>query len=89
MGDKWFNLLQACMIVGTFVWFIAISSEDVEQLREKVETVSKQQYDREDKLVNILVRINETLQDSKVDRAVIHKDIERNTARIDKLENWP
>jgi hypothetical protein len=96
MGDKWFNLLQACIIVGGLVWYVAVSSSNNKFLSQKVDTVIANQVIRveklavrDDKLVKVIEGLNTSSIDNSVDIRILSKDVANNTYRIDRIENNP
>jgi hypothetical protein len=96
MGDKWFNLLQACVIVGGLVWYVAVSSSNTKFLSQKVDTVIANQgirFDklavRDDKLVKVIEGLHTSTIDNSVDIRILSKDVSNNTYRISRIEKNP
>ena len=82
MGERWFNLLQACVIVGGLVWYAAVSSTNTQNVREDLAQVLDNQRNQ----TNIHSHLSTLIQDNRVGVLVSTKDIASNTYRIERLE---
>lgn len=82
MGEKWFNLLQACVIVGGLVWYAAVSTTNAKNVREDLAAVLNNQQLQ----TNVHSHLTTLIQDNRVGVLVSTKDIASNTYRIERLE---